>query len=139
MSSAPVLAAALATLGIGVFVAAGASVRGLLILVTEAEGDSVVVLQQVLSFLLALAEQQEAAGAVSWLLFVEQHEAVDGLEDVVDEEGVAASVVLSLPPKMEPILNGVNIRMVFSNMDMFCLPISSSVVPKGNMPPKVFL
>lgn len=32
---------------------------------------------------------------------------------------------------------GENMRSVFSNMDMFCLLISSSVVPKGKMLPSV--
>ena len=46
-------------------------------------------------------------------------------------------MVVKLFVKASKLAMGENIRKVFSNMDMFCLLISSSVVPKGKMLPKV--
>lgn len=82
-------------------------------------------------------------------------------DDVVVEDGVAAQAEVVAPqhegcdvimlimldifgmfgmPETLGIIDGfilVNMFMVRSNMAMFCLPISSNVEPKGNMPPKV--
>lgn len=52
-------------------------------------------------------------------------------EGELDVQAQPDVISLSSPGKVE------NIRMARSNIAMFCLPISSSVVPNGNMLPKV--
>ena len=164
MSSAPVLAAvAVWTFGIGVVVALLLaldlfdSLRGFRF-VTEAPCcplrlsfaliaqllDDVVVLED--SFVavdvvfddvlpdLFVAQHEDAAV---------QHESVDGvwLVFVVQQvELVFESVdaIRSPSPKLK-VESGENMRNVFSNMLIFCLLSSSSVEPKGNIEPKVFL
>lgn len=54
--------------------------------------------------------------------------------EFVDVKGVRP---LRLFVKVSKLAIGENMRRVFSNIDMFCLLISSSVVPKGKMLPNV--
>lgn len=154
MSSAPILAAvAVWTFGIGVVVRV--SVRGFR-LVTEALvvvellviGQLLVVVDavdvvpvdevaDVLGVVVDVAVEADfvIGDVVQQLLvlpFVLQHEAVFWLE-VVD---VVVGAIRSPRPKLKVVI-GENMRSVFSNMAMFCLPSSPKVLVKGNMVPKV--
>ncbi len=58
---------------------------------------------------------------------------------VVDEAVVVPNgdMFVRLLVRASKLAIGENMRRVFSNMDMFCLLISSNVVPKGKMLPNV--
>ena len=87
--------------------------------------------------------QQVVAGSLLVVLAVDVAAAVSvvavllptGLAQAVIGLKAAALVMLLVSVSMLDI--GENMRRVFSNIDMFCLLISSSVVPKGKMLPRV--
>ena len=152
MSSAPMLAAvAVWTFGIGVVVRVSARgfrlvtealvvvellVIGQLLVVVDAV-DVVLVDEAVLGVVVDVVVEADfvIGDVVQQLLvlpFVLQHEAVFWLE-VVD---VVVGAIRSPRPKLKVVI-GENMRSVFSNMAMFCLPSSPKVLVKGNMVPKV--
>jgi len=144
--------------GDGASVAAVVVVRGFK-LVTEAicAGavlDVSLLLQHLLSELVLELEQHSLLFDLLLGVFldIEQHEVLSDLLPLVfdDDEAVlyelavvfvAVGVVqafvaaVRLLVRASKLVIGENMRKAFSNIDMFCLLISSSVEPKGNMLP----